>query len=533
MTDLSRLEEALRNAAAANDTAAATQLAGEIRRLMGQPQDTARAGAEMAAEGVGIPESLAISAGRMFDKTAMGLKQATLSGLQKLPLPSILDQGIKQELGEMSTQEKEKDAAFSALAERRPFSTAIGGALPYLAVPASMGILPTAGVVGAVEASQYGTPGERVTRGLLGGAGAAAGSLAGKAVGKMLAPTSPQTVTGTQSAALSAGQRLGIQPRLSEVTGSRFLSRMEDMAARTPGGAGVMDDFARANSQAINRAASKALGENADEMTPAVFAAARARITKPFEDLKKLPGTPVQLTPSVVSAADDVLRQQTKMIAQQQDAGLIDLAKNLKWAASNRGKIDGEAYQLLRSGLSEASFDASGTNKTLYGKLLKAVDDSADQSLRAGGHGGLADALKASRPQYANLLTLERGLVAEGGNVSPARLAQVLRSQNPSAFREGKGGALFDIARLGESFKPLRQGSQTYEREAASSLLDSAIKAPWAYGWANATTSPLLSAYPRFLATNPQAAVAAQRMGLLADPLARGATMGLLDAYSQ
>lgn len=490
--------------------------------------------ADMAAEGVGLGESLAISAGRTFDKAAMGLKQLTLSGLQQLPLPEMINKGISQELGEMATQEGEKNEAFSALEKNRPISTAIGGALPYLAIPASMGVIPSAAVVGGAEAMQYGTPGERATRGMFGFGGALAGGLVGKGVGKMIAPTAPGAVSGTQASALSAGQKLGIQPRLSEVTGSRFLSRMEDMAARTPGGAGVMDDFARANAQAINRAASKAIGENADEMTPAVFAAARARITKPFEDLKKLPGNPVKLNQSVISAADDVLRQQTKMISQQQDAGLIDLAKNLKWAASNRGKIDGEAYQLLRSGLSEASFDATGTNKTLYGKLLEAVDNSADASLRSAGHGGLADSLKASRPQYAGLLQLERGMVSEGGNVSPARLAQVLRAQSPGKFREGKGGPLFDIGRLGESFKPLRQGSQTYEREVSSSLLDTAIKAPWAYGWANATTSPILTTYPRFLATNPNAALAANRVGgLLADPAARGTTMGLLNAYLQ
>src|SRR5690606_38604069 len=141
-------------------------------------------------------------------------------------------------------------------------------------------------------------------------------------------------------------------------------------------------------------------------------------------------------------------------------------AQQAKTLAANKARIDGEAYQLIRSGLSEASFDASGTNRVLYGKLLEALDDSADASLRASGHAALADSLKTVRPQYGNLKVLEKGAVAEAGNVSPARVASTLRSKNPAAFREGRleGNQLFDIARMGEAFKPLRAGSPTYER---------------------------------------------------------------------
>lgn len=546
---LQALEKALGLAAQQGNVKAAQAITAEMRRMLiaanpdvTKPEDPRIAASKMAAKGMGGMEAATISAGRTADKILSGVKQVQLQGLAGGEAPGIFKgltpqelqpEGAKAELDRMAVEQTDKDIAFSGVQRERPISSALGGMAPYLGVPGSAGILAGAGMAGGMEAMQYGTPEERASRGLLGTATFGAGGMLGKAVGRAIAPVAPRAISGTQSAALRSGQNLGIKPRLSEVTGSRFLARMEDMAARTPGGAGIMDDFARGNTQSINRAASQTIGENADELTPSVFAAASDRLGKVFESVKKLPGQPIRITANVGNAADDILRQQSKMIPQQQDANLIKLAREAKWAAQNKGRIDGETYQLLRSGLSEASFDASGTNRALYGKLLESVDDAAEESLKASGHGELASSLRTARAQYSNLKTLERGLVAEGGNVSPARLGGVLRSKNPGAFREGRGGVLGDIARYGESFKPLQQGSQTYERQAASDLLGLLVQSPVAYGTAKFTTSPLMTAYPGLLARNPRAAMFANQAGLLASPAARGASMGLLNDYLQ
>ncbi len=538
MNEFDRFEKALQAAEAAGDVAAARALASDMRKMMqqGNPaivskEDPQVAAAKMAAKGMGAGEALAVAGGRTFDKMAMGLKQATLEGASRLPFQSLSDLA-NQELTDLSQQEKDKDIAYRGAQRERPFATAAGGALPYLAVPASAGVIPGALMVGGAEALQYGSPSERASRGLLGAGSSAVGGLLGKAAGGLIAPTSP-AVNQTKSAALQSGEALGIKPRLSEVTGSPFLARMEDMAARTPGGAGIMDDFARGNAQAFNRAAARTMGEAADELTPTVFSNASTRLGKVFEDIKSLPGTPIRISSDVGSAADDVLRQARKMLPNQQDPNLIKLAEQAKTWSTHRGKIDGEAYQLMRSGLSEASFDATGTNRVLYGKLLETLDDSAQQSLAAIGKQELSDALKVARPQYGSLKTLEKGAVVEGGNVMPGRLAQTLRAKNPAAFKEGRGGELYDIGRYGEAFKPLTAGSQTYERMASSDLLSLIAKAPLAYGTARLTTSPLITAYPGLLATNPGALLAAQQAAQLANPAIRGATMGLLGSYAQ
>jgi len=543
MATLAQLENALEAAAKEGNVAAAREIAAEMKRMIqrvnpraGAPVEPRIEGAKMAAQGVGTVEAMAIGAGRTLDKLGAGVQQIMQNPHNVPPFYNIygeqlepLQQSMREGQENLAQEQAEKDLTFSAGIRREaPIASAVGGALPYLAVPGSMGVIPAASTVGLLEAAQYGTPEERAVRGAMGFGSAALGGYAGKQLGGLLFPSGPAKLSETQRSALKAGENLGIRPRLSQVTGNQFAARMEDMAARTPGGAGIMDDIAQANAKAVNRAAARTIGENADELTPSVFAAASKRLGGIFEDIKNLPGRPIQFTKDVGTAADDILRQQGKMIPQQQDQNLISLAKQAKSLAANKGRIDGESYQLLRSGLSEASFDASGTNRALYGKLLESIDDAAQQSLKASGHGKLAEGLLTARPQYGALKTLERGLTAEGGNVSPARLAQTLRTKSPKTMREGGGGELFDIARYGESFKPLRQGSQTYERETASSVIDLLLKAPIAYTAAKATTSPLVTGYPSILAANPSLALAAQQAGLLTAPAVRAGSMGLL-----
>jgi hypothetical protein len=208
---------------------------------------------------------------------------------------------------------------------------------------------------------------------------------------------------------------------------------------------------------------------------------------------------------------------------------VISLAQQAQRMASMKGRIDGEAYQLIRSNLTDAAHTAFAAGSSQQGKayqsLLSALDDSAEASLKAIGRDGLAKSLRETRPLYANLKMLERGTVAEAGNVSPAKVAGAMRTQNPKAFREGMtSGPLDDIARFGESFKPLQAGSPTAERLMTSSPLSLAAFAGPAYLAAKATTSPLATWYPRHAGgTLPAEIVAA-----LANPATRAAALSLL-----
>ena len=473
---------------------------------------SAEVGSPDYSEKVGFGQAALIGAGRSLDKTIAGIRQLfTTDPKAKAALES---------------EQAGNDKVYSVLQNEHPFATSMGEALPYIAIPSSAGIPAAVAGVSALEGLKYGSPQQRLQNSVLGGASTLVGGLGGQMVARAINPVSEGALTASKSAAMEGAKNIGVKPRLSEITGIPFASRLEDFAARTPGGAGVMENFAQGNRAAINTAAARSIGEKANEMTPEVFSNAASRLGKVFEDIKSLPGRVITLDKGVSDAADNILRQQSKMIPKQQDADLIALARQAKALANANGRIDGESYQLLRSGLSESSYDASGTTKAHYGQLLNAIDDSAQTSLRKIGQEQLADDLLTVRPQYSNLKTLEKGLVSEGGNVSPARVAQVLRQNNPGAYREGKliGNPLFDIARYGENFKPLQQGSQTFERGLMASPTAAAVASPFAYLAAKLTTSPVALAYPQYIGGTAAAKGAAQ----IASPTARALAAQLL-----
>lgn len=530
MDGLQRMEAALKAASDAGDVQAATVLAREMRQMLlgvnpslATPPDRREEAGRMAAEDVGAVEAAEIGAGRKVSQLGAGVRQAFL-GLPSYPMTADLNERERRKL---SAEQEDQGIAYSALQKKRPIATALGEASPYVAVPASSGVLPAAATVAAIEGAEYGTPGQRASRAAIGGLTTLGGGYAGRFIGNLVSPVSAKAAGETHQAALDALERIGGRPTLGESTGNAAVRGLEDYVSRAPGGSSVMRRFQQGNQQAVNRAAAESIGEAADELSPEVFARAAQRIGKVFNDIKALPGRQIQLGPDVVTAADEVLRQQAKMLPHQQDQNLIKIARDAKALATNKGRIDGETYQLQRSGLSDAAFDATvGTNKQLYGRLLEAIDDSADASLRAAGNDALADALKTARPQYANLKLLERGATAEAGQVSPARVASTMRTDNPASYRRGKfvGQPLDDVARIGETLKPLRAGSPTFEREAFSNPASLFFNWLWSAPLAHAVTSPLVTVYPRTLGNT----TAARAAGEIVNPSTRATVAAAL-----
>lgn len=475
------------------------------------PQGSSReAIASAAEEERGNP--IAIGLGRLLDTSAAGLKQAALETANKIS-PS---EKLRQELANLYEEQSANTQAYKRYQQRFPLDTAIGEAAPYAFMPG--GPLGVGLKMGAMEGMRYGNPQERATNALVGlGSGFASG-LIGNAVSGYVNPK----LSTMQRNALREGSEMGIQPRLSEVTQSPAVARYEDMAARIPGGAGVFEDFNKANTKAVNRAAAASMGQPADasgQVSDEVFASAKRDLGKVFDAIKSVGKVniggrlvnPIQLDSGVISAADDVIRTQAKL-GNRANQQIVDLAKQAKRMAGLRSRIDGEAYQLWHSDLTDASFSAYKANDSTSGKaykgLLTALDHAAESSLRRANLGGLADELKAVRPLYANYKLLLRGTVAEGGDVSPARVAQALRTLNPTAFRTGGGGELSKLGRYAEAFPPLRAGSQTFERGVTADPIAAAALGGPAYGIAKATTSPAVTYIPRKLGGTTAGAIA-------------------------
>lgn len=477
--------------------------------------------AQALPDPVSVPEALLISAGRTGDKVIAGVEQLIIPADA---LPG--DPRIAEQAEALEADQRAKDEAFSNIQREHPAAANIGQALPYLAVPPSLSAITQAGVVGGVEALKYGTPEEKTRAGIAGFTGTLAGNLVGKAVGgaiKAGSNTSP-----TQRQVLKNARELGIKPRMSQVTNSPTWSLIEDISSRNIGGRGVMEKFAAENQTAINRALAKEMGETADDLSPQVFANATERLGSVFNEVANLGRVnvngrevnPISISSKVGDVADEIIRVQSKRA--KPNTELLSMAEKAKVLSRNMGRIDGETYNLVRSDLSELSFDANGFDRVAYGKLLEALDDSAQASLKDIGRGDLAAALKEARPQYAAKKILAKGLVAEGGDANPARLAQVLRSQNPDKFRSAVNPTPMQaIAQYGENFKPLKAGSPTAER---SPLWQAAFAIP---SWLGAKAST--SGVPAWYARNIGATKTGRIAGDVAEPVARTLGYGLLN----
>lgn len=485
--------------------------------------------AAMARQGMGPLEAGVVGAGRTVDQWGQGIKQG---GLHISNLISPSPEKTRQ-IAAMGQEQEANTQAYAGLQREFPFATAFGETAPYAALPPSVGPAMSAGVVGGLEALKYGSPEQRLTRGLFGAGTAAAGSAVGRGVADLVNPVSPG-INQTQRAALKDAMDMGVQPRRSQITGGAYARAMEDFAAQTPGGMGRMQRFEEGNRRALNLGASRTIGENADELTPYVFDDAYTRMGDVFERIKSLGKVnvggrsvnPIEIDKNVGLVADDIIKSQLKGGKEFSDPRLLRIAEEAKRLSGMKGRIDGEAYQLMRSNLSEASWDlAEGATSSAaqgYRKLLAALDDSAERSLNSIGQAGLAGDLKAVRPQYANFKTLTRGKVVDKGNVNPQALAQAMRARDPTELRTGGGGDLGKIARYGEAHPPLVGGSQTYMRQTASNPVMTAMKAPLAFLAAHLTTNPMALFYAKNVGGTKGAQLAAQ----LANPAARAGTIG-------
>jgi hypothetical protein len=480
-----------------------------------------------------------IAFGRAGDKMLTGANRLRLQGLQKYHEARGNADEVKRIQGELdasSAEQASKDEAYAPLAESRPVSTAIGGAVPY-SMPMG-GIVRTAGIsagLGALEAE----PGDRLSRagtmGILGGGGALVGNQLHGAIapgqraqsqsmwtapmGELVDRARGFTNPDASGQILRNMERRGLKPRLSDINtapGQTSLTKQtEDYLSRAPGSSGVMAEHAAKGQRVMNTEAAYSIGEKSRNLSAETLGNATDRIGGVFDQVVKLPGRPIGLGPDVAEAAQAVLREQG-MHPIFKDPVLSKLASDIQMAARHNGKISGEVYQAARSDLSAAANKAFKEGNTTAGRgyddLLEALDRTATTSLERAGHGELAAAHKIARGEYANLMSLERGrTVTAAGDVNPQTLSGVMRQKYPRQYREGRyENPLFDIAKYGETYPPLRAGSQTFERQAIQDIAE----APAAMATGAERAGPSMMG----LATAPFNYAAAQYM---TSPLAR------------
>ncbi len=444
-----------------------------------------------------IPQAIGAGVGKASSDVWAGLKQLGY-GMQKIPgelgTTGYTEAQTKQDV--LARQQAEKAAEYEKVRQQRPIAAGFGEVLPTALTKSPL-------LVGVSEAAKYGEPGERLTKGVFGGLTAGLGNWIG---GRFVPYVNPQ-INESSLKAIRDAESLGIQPRLSEITGSRGIAKLEDVVAQAPFGEAVLKPQYK-NQLKFNETAAKSIGEKSQLLTEDVLANASARIGQVYDNIATT-DIPIKFTKSVEDAADAILKRQAaakRMNLKEAENPQLTATANAWKVKAQRGEaFTGADYNLTRENLSNLAWSAEGSERKAYRDLLNALDDAAEQSLSSSGQGNLAAQLRTARQQYANLKTLEKGNVIKNGDVDIKLLRNAIKQGKESAYKEGKlTGDLPKLAKYSEATAPIREGSQTAGRSFYQQLLSNPVTEIPLSGlnalFAGALSSPISSYVPRKLA---------------------------------
>lgn len=394
--------------------------------------------------------SAVIAAGRTGDKGWAGIKQLGLT------VPAFLGhEGARSKLADLKAQQEAADAAYAPLAEKRPVATFLGEAAPLVAMP----LLGT-GIRGAALSGSlpglvsYGTGEERLQRGSVGALGGAVGGALGAAAGRVAQPIRARP-TQSATAAQQAAERLGVQLRPGEITGSRPLRWLESSLNDLPFSAGMGQRAEAARSAAINRGAAKSIGQDATELTEDVLAGAREKIGSTFNTL--LSGRKITLDKAFQNEVQAITGSKV-MKTLRDDSVETVIAPFRNMPTTGPVRVTGEWFQQNKTALDSAVRSAYSAGESGKARALenfeKALERAAIRSMKP----DEAAAYKAAQKQWASLRLLETGKVVDGGQVMPGRLDTALTTRYGGAYKEGKiKGELADIGKMAQAYKPLPQ----------------------------------------------------------------------------
>ena len=401
-----------------------------------------RAPEKAKPESVGAMQAGLLSAGKSTDRILDGLTQALL-GMR----------GEKSALGALKQQVEAKDEAFKPVEQDHPIASAIGGAVPMMAVPVggAGGVLGTLGrgaIAGAApELLSYGSVEDRLKRGAVGAIGGATGAGIGMGATKLLKPSGAGG--GIAQTADDAATRLGMKLSAGQRSQNPAMLNFENYLARSPGSAGAMQTRTAANQNALNAAGAKAMGQSGPDLGEGTFKAARDAIGAEFQRLQAITSPKLDTDFFSALAKIDAANTARGSFKSKSIDSLID--KGLDLAAKNN--LSGTAYKEIRTAISNDAESAFKAGDATLGQALKTVRSALDEAAKKSLGDADQKAWDMTRQQWAAYKMLTKSNIAEGGNLSAARLASTMR-QGGDALRTGQAkGPLADVARVGESVK--------------------------------------------------------------------------------
>lgn len=237
----------------------------------------------------------------------------------------------------------------------------------------------------------------------------------------------------------------GIRVTPAQVSNSTALKTARSVAGKFPlsGARGVAEQ----QQQQFNRAVAKTFGENADAVTPEVYAAAKTRIGQQFNELTQRNN--LKLDPAFMGKLKAV-RDEALLTGDDTIISAIDRNIDRLINSSNAGVVPGRAYQSFDTTLGNI-MKGSGEKAHYVGNLREAVRGQMDNSISAADQ----EAWGLARGQYRNMKTIrDLAAKADESGISPGQLMGRMNSTGAGkeSMAMGARGELGDLARIGSRF---------------------------------------------------------------------------------
>lgn len=343
------------------------------------------------------------------------------------------------------------------------------------------------------------------------------------------------TVGDDAASSLTGGQRAAAtgfpQGRLTpgQATGNKLLQRLEAKLESQPMTAGPFDRVKDANSREVNRAAARAIGESADNLSADVLDRAVTRIGGVFnsarDDAQRVIA-PQEFTTRMAQISDEFEAIGPQVWTHPLVSRLVKHAE----AGTASGRDLGNLTSKLTREVHRQMTSPQGDRELgmALGRLKDYVDDLVEQGLS----GERLAQYQSARGQYRNLMLLTSRVGAinpSTGNVNGSVLANVLQQKDRAGYLFGRNQSdMYNAARFAQAFRPIVGDSGTATRMPLPSPTDFVLSLPFNLATRAYTSSPSVRAA---VAAQAAARSAGNAMRPAAQPFMRPQA-GLLGAYT-
>lgn len=275
-----------------------------------------------------------------------------------------------------------------------------------------------------------------------GGVGGAAGNLLSRVPGMFMRPEEASTK------AVQALTDAGVPLDAAQRTGSVMLQRAKAMLSDNPITAGAQRDFQEMQARSFTKAALGTIGSDANEASPQVMAAAKARLGNVYDDIASRTAIPYS------SLEEPLSNIETEARLRLNDSQFAVVRRNfddiLNKASQNNGFLNGAQFKNVKQTLDGLSMGSDSD----VGEVARDMRAALHQGLTSSASPEDAALLARTNVQWGNMRKLEGAIANDtSGLISPSKLANSLSIKSNrynSVYGQGDQ-SLVNLAQAGKS----------------------------------------------------------------------------------